>query len=55
MEGELGLKLAGIDVGNLKAGAAVETSVGGEVGVEFTVELKRLTGNVTAPKNDLVL
>lgn len=55
LEGELGLKLAGVDVGHVKAGAAVETTVGGEIAVEFPVEYKRLTGNVTAPKNELVL
>jgi len=55
LEGELGLKLVGIDVGHLKAGAALETNVGGEISVEFPVEYKRLTGNVTAPKNELVL
>ncbi|MGZ5134320.1 MAG: hypothetical protein ACXWCG_04190, partial [Flavitalea sp.] len=55
LEGELGLKLVGVDIGHVKAGAAVETTVGGEILVEFPVEYKRLTGNVTAPKNDLVL
>jgi hypothetical protein len=51
----LGLKLVGVDVGHVKAGTAVETTVGGEVTVELPVEFKRLTGNVTVPKNELVL
>lgn len=55
LEGELGLKLVGVDVGHVKAGAAVETTVGGEISVEVPIEFKRLTGNVTAPKNELVL
>jgi hypothetical protein len=55
LEGELGLKLEGIDLGHISAGAAVETTVGGELAVEFPVEFKRLTGTVTAPKNELVL
>jgi hypothetical protein len=55
LEGELGLKLVGVDVGHVKAGAAVETTVGGEVTVELPIEFKRLTGNVTVPKNELVL
>ena len=55
LEGELGLKLLGVDVGHVKAGAAVETTIGGEISIEFPVEYKRLTGNVTAPKNELVL
>jgi hypothetical protein len=55
LEAELGLKLEGIDLGHVSAGVAVETSVGGEIAVEFPVEYKRLTGNVTAPKNELVL
>ena len=55
LEGELGLKLAGIDVGHVKAGAAVETTVGAEVSVELPIEYKRLTGTVTVPKNELEL
>jgi len=55
LEGELGLKLFGLDVGHVKAGVAVETTIGGELAVELPIEFKRLTGNVTASKNDLVL
>lgn len=55
LEGQLGLNLDGLDLGHIKAGTAVETTVGGEAAVELPVEFKRLTGNVTAPKNDLAL
>lgn len=55
LEGEIGLKLLGIDVGHMKAGAAVETTVGTEVSVELPIEYKRLTGTVTVPKNELEL
>ncbi len=55
LEGQLGLEFAAVDVGHVKVGGAVEVTLGGEAAVEFPVEYKRLTGNVTAPKNELVL
>ncbi len=55
LESEVGLKLVGVDVGHVKAGVAVETTVGADVTVELPIEYKRLTGSVAAPKNDLVL